>query len=68
MKSSLSQSALNRVVTIESFIVEQERRHGHTFRKDGPTYARLERFARTQRRLPVLDNDPDDLGGCSCTD
>lgn len=47
----------------------QEARIGATFRKDGPSYARLAANARDQRRLPMaMDGDPTDTGDCACTD
>ena len=46
--------------------VEQERRTGATFRKNGK-YADLLDFTKRQMRLPLID-DPTDLGECLCHD
>lgn len=45
-----------------------ERRAGAPFRIDTPPYAKLADAARRQLSLPIVDDDPTDLGDCACTD
>lgn len=53
---------------LSAWWVAMEAKIGASFRAHTPSYARLATFARDQLRLPLLEEDPTDLGDCACTD
>jgi len=52
--------------------IAQEAAIGATFRAHSPSYAAIERRVRSQGRLPIVidppDDDPTDIMSCACTD
>lgn len=47
---------------------EPGKRKSNRFRPNRPSYASLANSARNQFCLPIVDDDPTDLGACGCTD